>query len=91
MTPDGQYEFLKTPFGLCNSPTSFLRFIDEVFHDLSRRNVVFTYVDDLIIPGRDEEAFANLKETLAVAAEKGLTINWKKCEFCKDASNTSVT
>jgi len=84
VTSDGQFEFLRTPFGLCNSPTSFLRFVDEVFHDLSRRNVVLTYLDDLIIPGRDEEeAFANLKETLTVAAEKGLEINWKKCAFLK--------
>lgn len=43
---------------------SFLRFVDEVFRDLSRKNVVFTYIDDLIVPGRNkEEAFANLKET----------------------------
>lgn len=84
VTPDGQYEFVKTPFGLCNSPTSFLRFIDEVFRDLIRRNVVFTYVDDLIVPGKDEEeALRNLKETLSVAAEKGLSINWKKCAFLK--------
>lgn len=73
VTSDGQYEFLKIPFGFCNSPTSFLRFIDEVFHDLSRRNVLSTDVDDLIVPGRDEEeAPANLKETLDVAAERGL-------------------
>ncbi|XP_043279405.1 uncharacterized protein K02A2.6-like [Venturia canescens] len=84
VTPDGQYEFTKTPFGLCNSPTSFLRSIDEVFRDLIRRSVVFRYVDDLIVPGKDEEeALANLKETLTVAAERGLCINWKKCSFLK--------
>jgi len=82
VTPDGQYEFLKTPFGLCNSPTSFLRFIDEVFRDLSRRNIVFAYMDDLIIPGKTEaEALTNLKKTLTVAAEAGLIINWEKCKF----------
>jgi len=82
VTPDGQYEFLKTPFGLCNSPTSFLRFIDEVFRDLSRKNIVFAYMDDLIIPGKTEaEALTNLKKTLTVAAEAGLTINWEKCKF----------
>ena len=43
VTPDGQFEFLKTPFGLCNSPTSFLRFVDEVFGDLVRRKIVLTY------------------------------------------------
>ncbi|XP_046599255.1 uncharacterized protein LOC124295072 [Neodiprion lecontei] len=84
VTPDGQYKFVKTPFGLCKSPTFFLRFIDEVFRDLIRRNIVCTYFDDLIVPSKDEdEALANLKETLKVAAEKRLSINWKKCAFLK--------
>lgn len=75
--------FLKTPFRLWNSPTLFLRFIDKIFRDFSKQNVVFTYMDDLIVPGKnDDEALMNLKETLAVAAE-GLVINWKKCEFLK--------
>lgn len=82
VTPSGQYEFLKTPFGLCNSPTSFLRYVDEVFQDLIRRGVVFTYMDDIIIPGCDEkDALTKLSDTLTVAANNGLHINWKKCEF----------
>lgn len=51
VTHDGQYEFVKTPFGPCKSPTSF--FVDEIFKDLSRRGIVFTYMDDLIVPGKD--------------------------------------
>lgn len=71
-----------TPFGLCNSPTNFVKFIDEVFRDLSRQGIVFAYMDDLIVPGKDEEeAFQNLRKTLEVAADKGLSINWKKCKF----------
>lgn len=36
------------------------------------------------MPGKDEdEALANLKKTLKVAAEKGLSIKWKKCAFLK--------
>lgn len=39
-------------------------------------------MDDLIIPGYNEEdAFRKLLETLSVAADKGLSINWKKCKF----------
>lgn len=84
VTPDGQFEFLKTPFGLGNSPASFLRFIDEVFGDLVRRKIVLTYMDDLIIPGTDnEDASRKLEETLKVAARNGLVINWKKCKFLK--------
>ena len=84
VTPEGQYEFLKTPFGLSVSPMSFLRFIDEVFRDLIRSKIVFTYVDDIIIPGEnEEEAFDNLVKTLKVAERSGLTVNWRKCKFLK--------
>ena len=77
-----QYEFLKTLFDLCNSSPNFLRFIDEVFRYLSRRGIVFTCMDDLIVPGKDDqEAFENPWETLNVAVGKELSINWKKCKF----------
>lgn len=84
VTPDGQYEFNRTPFGLCISPMSFLRFIADVFKDLIQRKIVFPYVDDLIIPGIDDvDAFERLRETLNVAAKHGLNINWEKCQFLK--------
>ncbi|XP_043506100.1 uncharacterized protein LOC122526637 [Polistes fuscatus] len=85
VTPDGQFEFLRTPFGLCSSPASFLRFIDEVFGDLVRKKIVLTYMDDLIIPGIDyEDACKKLEITLTVAAQNGLIINWKKCKFLRE-------
>jgi len=34
IVPDGHYEFLRVPFGLCNSPAVFQRFINAVFQDL---------------------------------------------------------
>ncbi|XP_076382074.1 uncharacterized protein LOC143260475 [Megalopta genalis] len=70
VTPSGQYDFAKTPFGLCNSPAVFLRFIQEVFKHLIACKVVLTYMDDLIVPGVDnEDAFQKLVQTLKVAEE----------------------
>jgi len=31
IVPDGQYEFLRAPFGLCNSPAVFQRYINAIF------------------------------------------------------------
>lgn len=82
IVPDGQYEFLRVPFGLCNSPSVFQRFINAVFRDLIREKIVLIYMDDLIILSRDEEdGLKNLKTVLTTASQAGLTINWNKCCF----------
>lgn len=82
ITPDGLYEFNKTPFGFCNSPASFGRFVRNAFNNLVREHVLMFYVDDIIIPAVDEdEGFEKLKKFLSVAAENGIQINWQKCHF----------
>ena len=79
--PNGQYEFMKTPFGLCNRLTSY----DSLtkYSVISSGDVILTYMDDLIILGYDENMFCypKLSEVLTVAVNHGLSIKWKKCKF----------
>lgn len=80
---EGQYQFLKVPFGLCNSPAVFQRFIDCIFKDLIQKGTTLQYMDDLIIPARnDNEAIQKLKIVVERASEYGLEI-YKKCQFVK--------
>lgn len=82
VTPDGQYEFLRVPFGLCNSPTVFQRFVRTVFKSLIDKGVVLTYLNDLIIHASTEaESYEKLKDVINTAKEYGLIVNWKKCKF----------
>lgn len=82
IVPDGQYEFLKVPFGLCNSPTVFQKFINAVFRELINEKVVLTYLDDLIIPSSNvESGLENLDRVLGIASGAGLVNNWKKCQL----------
>ncbi|GBN95131.1 Transposon Tf2-6 polyprotein [Araneus ventricosus] len=37
VTHEGQYQFLKVPFGLCNSPAVFQRYINTIFRPLMKR------------------------------------------------------
>ena len=84
VTPCGQYEFLKTPFGLSISPTVFQRFINDIFRELIERKIVIIYIDDLLILAKDEkEALERLKMVLEIAAKHGLKIKWKKCQLLK--------
>lgn len=63
-------------------PASFLRYVNHVFKDLVRKNIVITYIDDLIVPSVDyEEGVSKLEQVLEVAKAAGLNINWKKCRF----------
>lgn len=84
IVPDGQFEFLKVPFGLSTSPSVFQRYVNCIFRDLIRKGVVILYMDDLVIPSKDEfEGVEKLKMVLEVASEYGLEIKTKKCQFLK--------
>lgn len=82
IVPDGHYEFCKVPFGLCNSPAIFQRFINTAFKKLIQEGIVLTYMDDLIIPSLDiADGLKRLRRVLDVASRAGLNINWKKCNL----------
>lgn len=55
VTHNGQYQFLRVPFGHCNSPSVFQRFINVIYRDLTNDGTALTYLDDLIIPSKTEE------------------------------------
>ncbi|XP_011698713.1 PREDICTED: uncharacterized protein LOC105456415 [Wasmannia auropunctata] len=85
IVPDGHFEFLRVPFGLCNSPAVFQKFINTVFKDLIREGKVLTYMDDLIVLAQNhEDALRNLELVLKTASEARLIINWKKCCFLQE-------
>lgn len=84
IVPDGQYEFLRVPFGLCNSPSVFQRFINAIFRDLVKQKIVLVYMDDLIVlSANEDDGLKNLEIVLDTASQAGLTINWKKCCFLR--------
>ena len=81
---NGHYQFRKVPFGLCNTPAIFQRFINTIFQDLASRNIELPYMDDLIIPvASEDEAIERLEIVTSRAEEYGLEINWKTCQFIK--------
>ncbi|GFW52741.1 retrovirus-related Pol polyprotein from transposon 297 [Trichonephila clavipes] len=84
IVPDGQFEFNKVPFGLSTSPGVFQRYISSIFRDLTRKGIVISYLDDLVIPAKNEqEGLEKLKIIFEVAKKYGLEIKFKKCQFLK--------
>lgn len=85
ITPDGQFEYLKAPFGLCNSPAAFQRYINQVMHEAQRQGLTTLYLDDILIAASSpEENLEKLRKVLTIAMENGLMINWDKCEFLQN-------
>lgn len=84
VTDTAQYEFLKVPFGLCNSPSVFQRYVNNVFKNLLKDGTLIIYLDDIIIPAKDEyEGLEKLTRVLETASKFGLELNLKKCQFMK--------
>ncbi|GFV64493.1 hypothetical protein TNCV_105821 [Trichonephila clavipes] len=59
--------------------------VDEDFRkDLTRKGIVISYLDDLVIPAKNEqEGLEKLKIIFEVAKKYGLEIKFKKCQFLK--------
>ncbi|GBO13085.1 Retrovirus-related Pol polyprotein from transposon 297 [Araneus ventricosus] len=84
VTHEGQYQFIKVPFGLCNSPAVFQRYINTIFRPLINDGIVLPYLDDIIILSSSfEEGIERVERVLSIASEYGLEINFNKSHFLK--------
>lgn len=84
VTATGQYEYNRVPFGLCNGPAVFTRFINHALRSLIRDGKVLVYVDDIMV-GTDTVETHNtvLGELFEVLRRNKLQINLQKCHFLK--------
>jgi len=79
----GNYNFIVTPFGLCNAPATFQREMNRIFFNLIGK-CVFIYINDLIVFSESlEQHITNLESVFNILNENGLKINIGKCHFFK--------
>lgn len=85
VTPDGQYEFNRMPFGLANAPAVFQRMMNRILGS-SRYSGATAYIDDVLIYGRSvDECLTRLEHVLQLLDNANLTLNLTKCEFLQDS------
>ena len=77
----GQFKYKVLPFGLCNGPATFQRYINSyIFEYLD--DFVVAYLDDLIIySDNKDEHQEHVKKVLERLHAAGLQVDIKKCEF----------
>ena len=79
----GLFAFQRLPFGLCNASADLATLMDQIFGP-EYASKVFAYADDLIIASTTfDEHLETLERVRDSLKEAGLTINLKKCEFCR--------
>lgn len=82
VTPDGQYEYLRMPFGLANAPSVFQRAIGRALDPLIREGIVLLYLDDILIPATSVMiGMQHLRKTFEALHQAGFSINIDKCKF----------
>lgn len=82
VTPDGLFEWLVMPFGLCNAPATFQRHIDSVLRKYVGKNVA-AYFDDVIIytKGSLADHLKAVGQVLDTLTEAKLQVKAEKCQF----------
>lgn len=84
VTPDGQFEYMRMPFGLVNAPAVFQRTVNKILAD-AKVKFAIVYMDDVLIPAHNfEEGILRLKEVLELLRRGGLTLKLGKCHFFYD-------
>ncbi|KAL6326188.1 hypothetical protein AAG906_001583 [Vitis piasezkii] len=79
--PFGTYAYRRMPFGLCNAPATFQRYMLSIFNDMVEQ-IMEVFMDDIIVYGGTfEECLINLEAVLHRCIEKDLVLNWEKCHF----------
>lgn len=84
-TPMGRYRFLRMPFGISSAPEIFHKKFKQIFEGLEG---VDTYIDDIIVHGRNkEEHDERLRKVLQRASERNVKFNKSKFKFNKTKVN----
>lgn len=81
-TPDGQFEYLKLPFGFSEAPAEFQKRIVQILQPFIREDKILVYIDDILITSRSvDENLKVLKDVILTLRKYGFELNLNNCQF----------
>lgn len=88
VTPEGQFEYLRMPFGLKNGPAVFQRYINKILKPFIDSGKIMVYMDDIMVATKTlDEHTTLLAELLRCIATNGLQLQLGKCQFAYSTVN----
>nr|GEZ12133.1 reverse transcriptase domain-containing protein [Tanacetum cinerariifolium] len=79
--PYGTFAYRRMPFGLCNAPSTFQRFMLAIFHDMVEKTME-VFMDDFSVFGNSfENCLSRLDKMLQRCEDTNLCLNWEKSHF----------
>nr|GEZ89364.1 reverse transcriptase domain-containing protein [Tanacetum cinerariifolium] len=79
--PYGTFAYKRMPFGLCNAPGTFQRYLMAIFHDMIEKTME-VFMDDFSVFGNSfSTCLTNLKNMLKRCEDTKLAQNWEKSHF----------
>lgn len=80
-TEDGQFQFRRMPFGLCNAPASFQRLVNALFAGLKGIHLQ-VFIDDICLATKTwDEHISLLEKVLDILIKANLKLKAQKCSF----------
>ena len=70
ISPFGQFQFKRMPFGLCNAPQAYARLVEMVLAGIDPRHVL-AYIDDIIVHTRTKREHLEILRQVLEAHRKG--------------------
>ena len=78
-THEGHYEFLVTPFGFCNAPSTFQSLMNHVFHPFLH-HFVLVFFDDILIYSKNWTSYlAHVDQFIHLLSKKQFFLKQYKC------------
>ncbi|XP_015432072.1 PREDICTED: uncharacterized protein LOC107188311 [Dufourea novaeangliae] len=82
VTPLGQYEWLRMPFGLRTEPATFQRYINLILTEFTRAGDMAIYMDDILIATQTiDHHLEILERVFKTISENLLELRIEKCYF----------